>query len=172
MKTNNLIELLSKVKDNSHYLDDRLKKILDTALEEFGTGGEAVCLFPFYKEDSESFCEEEALAYLLSEEVVFCNSRKFVGYGGKVEEETIVIFVILNDTFYYASADAEPIRLSELQNLYELYKEHKYTGIVKWATEKRGILPISHYRRQLREADLWSLEMQILENREHLEKLE
>jgi hypothetical protein len=50
------------------------------------------------------FSDERALIRLLTDDILFANSRKYLDldqFGGKENSETIVLFVICNDVFYW-----------------------------------------------------------------------
>ena len=91
----------------------------------------------------EYYSEEEMVTYLLRQELLFVNARKYldVNYEG-VRPSTLVLFVNLSDTFMYACADAEEINLKDLRVVCEMYCKYGYSGVVNWASKKRGIRPI------------------------------
>ena len=77
----------------------------------------------------EFFDEEEALSVLLKNGVLFCNERKYSREkDGKTEGSTIVLFVICNDIFAWACADAEDLPLNELPNLYKMWLNDNVWG--------------------------------------------
>lgn len=47
-------------------------------------------------------------------------------------------YVLCNDTFYYASADAEEIDLGEVELLEDVYNKFDECGVVAWCSLKRG----------------------------------
>lgn len=97
--------------------------------------------------------EEAMLSKLLDENILFCNSRKYIE-DKKEEEETIVLFVNANDIFYPA-ADAESITLKELPNLFRLYEEKGQDGILIWLCQKRNLQPWSRLSKRLKEDGRW-----------------
>ena len=54
--------------------------------------------------------------------------------------------IVCGDTFAYACADAESFTLSELSEVYRLWKAHGYVGLVAWIACKRQDEPIKEYR--------------------------
>lgn len=97
------------------------------------------------------FETEAAMALLLLEEhVIMLNANGTCG-----------LFVNCSDTFFYASADAEPIPPVGFNQdpifweLYDLVREHDYLGATKWCSLRRGILPLKKYQDRMVEAGLW-----------------
>lgn len=89
---------------------------------------------------SSYFDEELALAELLKEGVVFCNSMDYM-YDNKKAGHTIVLFVNCNDIFAWALADGEDLPLEELKNLYSMWKEDNRWGPAKWCCKRRNERP-------------------------------
>jgi len=50
--------------------------------------------------------------------------------------------LIMNDTFHYASADAEVVEWPDLFNVYALWKQHDIAGLIGWVAERRGCEPL------------------------------
>jgi hypothetical protein len=50
--------------------------------------------------------------------------------------------VCVNDTFWYASADAEDLREDEIDGLIDIVKRFDYDGVVAWAAKRRNATPI------------------------------
>jgi len=175
MKTNDLLKLLTAVGESDIALSKEnevlLEEAIDFAVNHKSPYSELAGLMPLLdlpsRDGKHPFTawNEDIVAYFISEDMMMCNSRKYLNNKGEVQGETIVLFIIVSDTFYYASADAEPISYKELLPLYLLYREHGYIGITHWAVEKRGQLPLERYCKELKEAGLWTEEMQLLENR-------
>lgn len=70
----------------------------------------------------------------------------------------IIGMLLLNDTFYYASGDAEFIPPDEIDSLVVILKERDkkewYDGDILWAAKRRGIRPLTPLMQR------WSLEQQ------------
>ena len=112
-------------------------------------------------EEHVSYLTEEMLQYLLEEDVLFSNSREYLCSDGKTKcSETIVLFVLVSDTFAYACADAEEITMKELPVLCKNYCEHGYLGVIVWAAKKRKETPIDPWIKDLKEKDLWDEELE------------
>jgi len=106
--------------------------------------------------------EDAMVEYLLKEGVLFVNSRKVVDeWGGKQEigEETLVLYVLCNDTFAWASADAESISMKELPNLFDLVYEDNIFGSTKWVCKKRNQQPQSCIRELMIKKGAWTEDM-------------
>jgi len=117
----------------------------------------------FYIIDGEKHWDKELLlAYLLKEELVFCNSRKYVELNGDIKPSTTVIFALCNDVFAWACADCEPILPSEYPELYELNEENNKWGPTKWACKKRNLQPQSPIVRDMKKDGYWDKEMDSL----------
>lgn len=112
--------------------------------------------------DGEEYCtNEEALMLLLHDNVLFANSRQYYDkITDKLYPATVLLFVNCNDTFYYASADAESVELSEVKELYKLWLKNKSYGPTIWACLKRNTQPIPQIKKYLIDNDLWSDELE------------
>lgn len=106
------------------------------------------------------FDPEFALAYLLTESVIFANSRDFL-YDGKPGGHTIVLFVNVNDIFCPA-ADAEDLDYHEIQALYDAYIKEMDLGVAKWAMKKRGYKPWKRHIERMKERGEWEEWMDLL----------
>lgn len=90
--------------------------------------------------DTEQCLEELVIAQLLIDEVLFANTR--ITREG---DETIVLFVAVNDVFNWGQADVENITTDKVAGLYKLHIENKKWGAIKWVClqrNKRPQLPI------------------------------
>lgn len=107
------------------------------------------------------YLEEEMVQYLLEEDVLFVNSRKYLGLDDKtVCPETLVLFVLINDTFGYSCADAESVTMKELPELCKGYCDHGYLGVIVWVAKKRKCAPIKPWIKSLKVKDLWDEELE------------
>lgn len=57
--------------------------------------------------------------------------------------------LLMNDTFHYASADAEGVEWGELEEVYAVWKKDNWKGLVRWAAKKRGCKPLPQIQAQL-----------------------
>ncbi len=94
---------------------------------------------------------KEAISLLILENyIVLLNAHNKCG-----------LFVICNDTFYPASADAEPLPTVGFGNddaiwsLYDLVREHGYLGSVKWCSIMRGQRPLDNYIMDMKAKGIW-----------------
>lgn len=111
-------------------------------------------------------CNEEIiLAKLLIDNVLFCNTRPYVGLNPKtwkgygdysnIEPETIVLFVNANDVFVWGSADAETITAHELPDLYRMHMADKKWGSLKWVCKKANLQPQGPIIRDMKKDGSW-----------------
>lgn len=101
------------------------------------------------------------LAFFLDEEIVFCNSRKYLNLDKSIQKETIVVFVNINDIFVPA-ADALEITTGELPIVFDLYQKYSYDGVIQWAALKTRSQPRSRIKKSLIENNLWTAELEKL----------
>jgi hypothetical protein len=48
----------------------------------------------------------------------------------------------VNDTFYYASADAEDLKEDEIDGLIDVVKKYSHDGVTAWAARRRNMEPL------------------------------
>lgn len=118
------------------------------------------------------FDREKALAYLLTEEVVFVNSRPYVKNPEAPKDkqeiggETVIVFVNSNDVFAWAAATAETvatnydntntgIEKNELYRLLSYVLEDGRWGSTKYACWKRNLQPQKPLVAKLKEEGVW-----------------
>lgn len=80
---------------------------------------------------------------------------------GDLQPETIVLFVNCNDVFYWGCADAEPLPLSELRRLYEMWRESP-AGPTRWCCLRRGMRPQHPVMDDMRKAGTWTADLEAL----------
>lgn len=61
-------------------------------------------------------------------------------------KEAISMYLNVNDTFYYASADAEDVLISDIPKIYELWKKYDHHGITAWVALKRNMDPLDELK--------------------------
>ncbi len=100
---------------------------------------------------------EAMLAKLLDENILFCNSRKYMEVDNKtLNPETIVLFVNLNDQFCLG-ADATEITDRDLPILFDHYQRHGESGVTEWAAiYKIGFQPIKRIKEIMIKENIWS----------------
>lgn len=79
----------------------------------------------------------EAIVSLHAENLIWLHCDK---------DKPIELFLNMNDTFYYASADDEEIKISEVLEVYELWKKYSHHGIIAWVAKNRKIEPIVEWQ--------------------------
>ena len=102
---------------------------------------------------------ETALAVLLAEDEVFCNHREYTD-GGETAGKTTVVFVICNDLFAWACADAMDLPYNEIGNVYRASKTK--WGISKWCCKQRNQKPQPPIIRDMKKDGVWDDEMEAL----------
>jgi hypothetical protein len=81
---------------------------------------------------------ENMAAFLLTELVLFVNTRSYYCPFEKKSFDTTILFVSCND-YFAPAADAENITSEEIPKLYELYGEKGFDGVYEFVAEKRNI---------------------------------
>jgi hypothetical protein len=118
-------------------------------------------------DDGKFFYEEIALAEMLTDGVLFANSRRYLNepppHGDSAEQpETIVLFVGLNDVFYWGCADCEPLPYCEVEPLYRAWKADHDWGVIRWGCLRRKLAPQVPMEKMMREDGKWDAEMEAL----------
>lgn len=117
--------------------------------------------YAIYDDD---FIPEYALAQLLVDDVLFTITKQIKSeFKFNKDYYTQCVFVILNDTFGYACADAEGIESEE--ELKELYIEHmknKTWGSTIWASKKRKMKPLPELVKKMKDDGVWTDELENL----------
>lgn len=120
-------------------------------------------------ENIEEFNEEEAVIELLQKGHLFLNSRKYFCESRKdLQPETIVLFLNCNDTFSWGCTDAEEIKLSELEDLYKLYKEYGDASVTIWVCKKRNEKPQDSVLKWLKQQNVFDPIKDLPENRNNI----
>lgn|ERR1035437_6318202 len=116
------------------------------------------------KTEENYFDEEEALADLLKDNIIFPNEREYSSkiFDREYKGKTIVLFAICNDIFGPA-ADAEDLTLEELKSLHQLWKEDKKWGSVKWICKKRNLQPWPRIKELMIKEGVWDETLESLE---------
>lgn len=100
---------------------------------------------------------EDMLASLLLDEICFVGPNPVVDEEG---DKTLTIYVNSNDTFYYASADADAITYHEIPDLFIMKHTYKY-GVDRWLSIKRNMRPLPEIQQWIKAAGEWD---EIMEN--------
>ena len=72
------------------------------------------------------------------------------------------IMVNCNDLFAWACADAEPLPLSEVANLYRMWKADPHYGADRWCCLRRNLAPQAPVERNWRKHGTWDAQMDTL----------
>jgi len=105
--------------------------------------------------NSEYFGEEQALAYLLLEDVVFLNNGWWNEEQGKPwGKDAVSIHVNCNDIFAWGCADAEDATHGDLVELAKIHAADPEWGLVMWCIKKRKMMPQSPVLAQMTAAGI------------------
>ncbi len=114
-----------------------------------------------FDDGSEDIDSELALARLLNDGKLFCNTFDY-GRGGKVWGETISLLVSCNDLFAWGMTDSADIRTSELLDLYKMHLADPKWGTDKWCCFKRNQKPQAAVEAAMRTDGVWDKKMEAL----------
>ena len=87
------------------------------------------------------FDKDNALAFLLINDVIFTNNHWWEKEWTEEAKKTTSLNVNCNDIFAWACADSEEINVNEIEELYKLYRENAEYGQFIWCIKKRNMLP-------------------------------
>lgn len=107
---------------------------------------------------------ELALAFLLNNDVLYANGRRYVwGKENKLEDETIVLFVDCNDIFAWGLADSESLPLKEVDSLLKMYLADIKWGAARWCIKQRKMRPQAPVEKDMRLDGSWEDEFDSFE---------
>ena len=106
------------------------------------------------KENEIIFKQDQALARLLAEKIIFVQSDK--------EKKVFNFYVGCNDIFAWACADCEPLRYEDVQSLYDMYIKDKSWGSAKWCCVKRNEQPQGPVINLMKKCGAWDEQMEAL----------
>ena len=127
--------------------------------------------FLVHVDDDESFLMDEALAYLIHQEVCFINFRPYAETGWADDDKekwiygskTVVVFVALSDVFSWASSDAECLESeNDIRTLLESYLKDSRYGVILWVCKKRKEQPQKALIEMMKKEGAWDDEMEAL----------
>lgn len=104
------------------------------------------------------FSDENALALLLMNEVVFLNSYWYKKDWPEDAQKVINVWVNCSDVFAWGVSDAEGIEFNELQDLYEHWIKDIRWGADVWCIKRRKQKPQAPVEKAIREAGVWDLD--------------
>lgn len=107
------------------------------------------------------FVPERAIEVLLRDNVLFANSRHYLE-GEEKQEKTLVLFVMCNDLFAWATADGESVTTDELESLYLAYKGDMKWGVDIWCCKKRKMAPQEPVIKRMKKDGVWTEELELL----------
>jgi len=100
--------------------------------------GENICNHqsePDVKNRQTKYCTKPELVVPRDQELCHCDFL-FRSSTGKT-----TCSIIVNDIFYWGCADREELPLPELPLAYRMWKDHGYSGLMAWASRRRGVEP-------------------------------
>jgi len=124
-----------------------------------------VCWFMEYNDSEKEmvFEEEQALAFLLSTDVLFLNTHWYKKDWNEEQQSLFCVLVNCNDVFYWGSADAEEIKSDDMNTLWNYYCKDKIWGPAIWCIKQRGMMPQKPVYDDIMEKGTWNLDKMKLE---------
>lgn len=111
------------------------------------------------KPDKEiKFEDEDALAHMLINEVVFLNSHWWREEWPDEAKKMISVNVNCNDVFAWGCADAESLPHDEIENVYRMWRKDPSWGTAVWCMIKRNQMPQKPVEDRIRKAGIWDLD--------------
>ncbi|MFA5132503.1 MAG: hypothetical protein WC444_04265 [Candidatus Paceibacterota bacterium] len=110
------------------------------------------------------FNEEKALIELLNEGVCFFGSS-WDPHKDTSEEGAFLcigVFLNMNDTFGWATAEGESFDHYDVEDIYRLWKSKGGDGVVEWVCLKRKLQPIRPVKDSMIKAGHWTEELEKL----------
>lgn len=108
------------------------------------------------------FEDNDALALLLSEEVVSINNHWWEKDFTEEQKQLFSINVNVNDCFY-PGADAEEIGYNELEDLFNHWEKDKDYGPVVFVAKKRKMMPRIRVCEWILKAGIWDLKNELID---------
>lgn len=104
------------------------------------------------------FVEEQALALMLANEVIFLNDHQWEKEWPETARKTTSLNVGCNDVFAWGCADAEELPYREIENLYKLWRKEPYWGAAMWCMIQRKQMPQRPVEKYIRATGIWDLD--------------
>lgn len=83
-------------------------------------------------------------------------------YPTPADDGTWELLCNCNDIFYWACADAEPVKPSDIATLYTLVRDNRHWGAVHWCALKRQMRPQVPVMDSMRKSGGWTPAMEAL----------
>lgn len=109
-------------------------------------------------DESMVFEEDQVIALFLQTGIIFSNSYWSMKHWPEEARTKTALFVICNDIFAWACADAEEIDYDEFETLYAYYKKDDNFGSSVWCIKKRGIMPQKPVYEAIMREGIWDLD--------------
>jgi hypothetical protein len=110
------------------------------------------------------FEDEQALARLLAEGVIFLNDHWWEDDWPEEARNRTSLNVECSDIFAWACSDAETIDYGDIHGIYDAWIDNKEWGPAKWCAIKRNMKPQSPVIKAMKKAGVWDEKMDALED--------
>lgn len=149
--------------------DERITTVeeprVETTDEDFGRAPKRARVYFSYQNkdgtwNTPRFDEDQALAALLMEEVVFLSGAN--SKNAQPSDLSWTVMLNCNDVFMWGCADCEPIGYHELQTVYDLWCKGGGNATDAWVCKRRNEKPQRPVEKSIREAGFWDDEMETL----------
>jgi hypothetical protein len=111
-------------------------------------------------ETKTEFEENDALALLLSHQVLFINNHWFEKEFSEHQKQLFSINLNVNDCFNYG-ADAEEVLYSEFEDLFKHYEKDPDYGPIVWCAKKRKMKPLPGICKWIAHHGIWNLDNEL-----------
>ena len=105
--------------------------------------------------------EEEMVAYLLSQNIIFIGEKEILHHGESLGF-TSCLFVCCNDVFAWGCADCENLPYGEINTLYDMCISDDIYGAVKWCCFQRNQKPQNPVVKMMKDIDEWDEKLENL----------
>ncbi len=110
------------------------------------------------------FDDGMALAVLLIKEVIFLNNNWWEKNWPKEARDGVSMNVNCSDVFAWGCSDAENLKYSEIEDLYDHYQKDNSWGPTIWCIKKRKVLPQQPIYEAIKKIGDWDLSEMGLED--------
>ena len=107
---------------------------------------------------------EMKVAHLLINHVLGLNDFWWKDHWPEDARQAWAMFVNCNDSFAWATADAEEIVHDEIDELYDMWKRDPHYGPIVWVAKKRNLMPIDPIAKSIMKEGIWDLKKYNLTN--------
>lgn len=76
---------------------------------------------------------------------LYCHNL-IVDFAGDDFNDELEVAILCNDTFTYASADAEEIPAGREHEVRTIHEKYGYEGVIAWCAKERKMEPLDHWQ--------------------------